>query len=1175
MFRNTLRVCFVILIFTSASLAQVGRASITGTVTDPSGAVVSNVAVTVTNLDTGIVSPSVTNSVGIYSVPDLPPGNYSVEFLKEGFKPVKLTGVSLHVDQVAQLNAALAMGSITQTVTVTENAPVLDQETSDVGTSLKGDVIQDLPLNIYGGRTIEAFAVAITPGYSPISSPYEAVINGTQGFSKDFTVDGTSATAQIQGDSMEIGPSMEAVEEVQAETSGLDAVSGITNGGVMMFNLKSGTNKFHGTAFGFGHNEFMDANRYDNNYLGEPKGKARFWDWGFSAGGPIRKDKTFIFGAFERYTQNDFTPGSFGGASTVPTAAFLSGDFSSLLNTSDQLGVDVHGNPIYSGAIFNPNDPGAVFAGNKIPSSMFSATAQKVVGLYSKYYSPEVSSLLQNDRLPASNSPSQTPNQAVLKVDQNFSQRNHLSGSWIYNHRPRTLVDSGGVWSPGSTDGGPLADARQQLVYSHEFRVSDNYTFTPNLLNTLNLTYNWYWNGSLPAASGTNWPSALGFGNTGADNFPSISFGNAVNGNSETFIGNTWQGNYVGGTFILGDNLAWSKGRHQFTFGGDFRAMEINSHAGSGLLSFNFSNNSTGAPSQPYAGQVGYGFASFLLGDVQSATESTPLDLYGRRKAMSLFAQDNWKVAPHLTLNLGLRWDATFRYHEKYGHWANFDLSQIDPNLGIPGAIVYAKNGSDSFETNEYWGNFAPTIGLAYSPLPRWVFRGSFGLLYVPIGIQYWEGVPYGFAPGFRGTNAATAPFNWDSGYPGVYTPGIMSSTPPLSLFPITTMEPNALEAGYTENFNGGVQYELTKDTRIEASYIGNRGHHLQDSNFAYNEPSPANFFNLIKSGNAYNWVCNAQQAASNGVPYPYQGFCAPAYAAIAPYPQIAAGMDTYWYYPTLYYVGLPLGQSFYDSMVVEMTKRTGGGLTMDLNYTLSRQLGDTFSAFGESWDSALFGIQDMSNLKEAAHTLSPYDQEHVIKGYVTYQLPLGNGKRWLANQGRIVNAIVGGWQASGLVLYASGQPLSFYSPNIYNYYPAWSAVYVNYNIAGYHGSKFNGANFNPPTGDNPAPSGDLYFPSSVVVNPANGELGTGPSRIGALRGPWFPNEDASLLKYFRFGADGKYSLSVRVEFYNLFNRAVFANPNTSVGSAQFGYVTGLNSGYTPREGQFGARFQW
>ena len=1175
MLRTTARLCVAVLIFAGVSLAQVGRASITGTVTDPSGGVVPNVAVTVTNLDTAIVSPAVTNNVGIYSVLDLPPGNYSVEFLRDGFRPYKQTGISLHVDQVAQLNATLAMGSTTQTVTVTENAPVLDQETSDVGTSLKGDVIQDLPLNIYGGRAIEAFAVAITPGYSPLSSPYLAVINGTQGFSKDFTVDGTSATAQIQGDSMEIGPSMEAVEEVQAETSGLDAISGITNGGVMMFNLKSGTNKFHGTAFGFGHNEFMDANRYDNNYLGEPKGKARFWDWGFSAGGPIRKDKTFIFGAFERYTQNDFTPGSFGGASTVPTTAFLGGDFSALLDTSQQLGTDVHGNPIYSGAIFNPSDPGGVFVGNKIPTSMFSAAAQKVVGLYQKYYVPEVSSVLQNDRLPASNSPSQTPNQAVVKVDQNFGQRNHLSGSWIYNHRPRTLVDSGGVWSPGTSDGGPLADARDQLVYSHEIRVSDNYTLTPNLLNTLNLTYNWYWNGSLPAATGTDWPSQLGFGNTGVDNFPSISFGNSVNGNSETFIGNTWQGNYVGATFILGDNLAWSKGKHQFTFGGDFRALEINSHAGSGLLSFNFSNNTTGAPSKPYAGQVGYGFASFLLGDVQSATESTPLDLYGRRKLMSLFAQDNWKVTPHLTLNLGLRWDATFRYHEKYGHWANFDLNQIDPNLGIPGAIVYAKNGSDSFERNEYWGNFAPTVGLAYSPRPRWVFRGSFGLLYVPIGIQYWEGVPYGFAPGFRGTNAATAPFNWDSGYPGVFTPGTMTSTPPLSLFPIATIEPNALEPGYTENFNAGVQYELTKNTRIEASYIGNRGHHLQDSDFAYDQASPTRFFNLIKSGNAYNYVCSAQDAAASGVPYPYQGFCAPAYAAIAPYPQIAAGMDTYWYYPTLYYVGLPLGQSFYDSMVVEVTKRTGGGLTMDLNYTLSRQLGDTFSAFGESYDSALFGIQDLSNLKEAAHTLSPYDQEHVIKGYVTYQLPFGKGKRWLANPGRVLDALAGGWQASGLVLYGSGQPLSFYSPNIYNYYPAWSAVYVNYSLGGYHGSKFSGANFDPPTGSNPTPSGDLYFPSSVVINPANGDLGTGPSRVGALRGPWYPNEDASLLKYFRFGADGRYSLSVRVEFYNLFNRVLFSNPNTSVGSAQFGYVTGLNSGYTPREGQFGARFQW
>jgi hypothetical protein len=1165
----------LLIVFTVASplKGQTGQAAVTGTVTDSSRRAVPGVEVTATNIDTGALTSAVSNSVGIYAIVNLSAGRYSVRFRKEGFKPIDFPDVSLNVDQVAQLNANLVVGLGTQTVTVTEITSVLDKETSEIGTNMKGDVVCDLPLNIYGGRAIESFAVAITPGYSPISSPYNAVINGTQTFTKDFTVDGTSATAQIQGDSFEVGPSMEAVEEVQSETSGLSPKNAITNGGVMIFNLRSGSNKFHGSAFGFGHNEVLDANTFDNNRLGLAKPKARFWDWGFSAGGPIRKNKTFIFGAFEQFTQNDFTLGGFGNASTVPTTQFLTGDFGALLDTSRQLGVDVHGNPIYKGAIFNPSDTGAVFVDNKIPAIMFSPVSRKIIALYQKDYAPQTSGLTGNDRFPSSNSPSQTPGQAVIKVDQYFSEKDRFSSSWIYNHRPRTLVDSGGVWAAGSTDGGPLANARDQLVYAHEFRASESHAFRPNLLNVVNFTYNWYWNGSVPAAAGTNWPSALGFGNTGAGNFPAINFGNSVNGFYETSIGNSWQGNYVGATTILGDNLSWTQGHHTFTFGGDFRAMEINSHAGSGALSFNFSNNPTGAPSQPFAGQVGFGFASFLLGNVQSASASTPLDLYGRRKATSLFAQDSYKMTPRLTLNLGLRWNVPLRFHEKYGHWANFDLNTIDPNLGIPGAIVYARNGGDSFEKYGDAKNFGPQIGFAYSPRERWVVRGSWGMTFVPIGIQYFSGVPYGFAPGFRGTNMAAGPFRWDQGYPGQFTAGTMTSTPDPSLFPIATVDLHALTAGYTENWNVGAQYGVTKNLRVEISYIANRGHRLQGSNLAYNEANTGRFFDLVKSGNASTPVCDPWTAGSIGVPYPFSGFCGPAFAAIAPYPQLAQGAAYYVGYPNLYYVGLPLGQSFYDSMAVEVVKRSGKNLTMDMSYTLSRQLGDTFDNFGDSYEVALNGIQDLSNLKEAAHTLSPYDQRHIVKGYATYQLPFGKGHWLLANRGRVLNAVASGWTLSGLVTFASGAPLSFYSPNIYNYYPGWGAIYVNYNLGGHKGGSFDPGTFTPPTSANPAPEGNSYFPASMVSNPPDGQLGAGPSRISALRGFGMKSENASLLKYFRFGPGERYALSVRVEFYNLFNRNTFANPNTSLGSSQFGYVTGSND--TPRHGQFGARFQW
>ncbi|MGH9581857.1 MAG: carboxypeptidase-like regulatory domain-containing protein, partial [Bryobacteraceae bacterium] len=423
-----------------------------------------------------------TNHDGIYSILNLFPGNYSLTFRKTGFQAKELPSITLLSTQVAKIDQHLAIATTSQTITVKESSPILDTENATVGTHLTGQVMTDLPLNIEGGRNIEQFAYALTPGYNALSNTYQAMIDGTQIFTKDFTIDGTSGTAQIQGDDDEVGPSMEAIQEVDSQTSGISPENGITNGGVIMFNLKSGTNQFHGSAFGYGHNEFLDARVWGN----PDKPKSRFWDYGGSLGGPIRKDRAFFFGAFERYQQNDFTLGTLGtnsGAATVPTQAFLNGDFGALLNTGKMLGTDIHGRPIYSGAILNPSDPGAVFPNNVIPASMFSSVSQKILSIYQKDYAPQGSSILGNDRFPAQGTPAQTPDQSVIKIDENLTSANHLSGSWIYNYRPRTLADSGGVWQFGSTTGGPLANVREQKVIGNEFRLSDAYTITPTLLN--------------------------------------------------------------------------------------------------------------------------------------------------------------------------------------------------------------------------------------------------------------------------------------------------------------------------------------------------------------------------------------------------------------------------------------------------------------------------------------------------------------------------------------------------------------------------------------------------------------------------------------------------------------------------------------------------------------------
>ncbi len=246
------------LLVAQSAWGQSDRGSITGTVTDSSGAVVPEVAVTATNVATGVKFNSPSNSIGLYTILNLPLGTYSVTFKKDGFQSIDRSNITISTAQVVQLDVKLRVGAETQVMTVTDDAPVLETQTSDVGTNMKAAPLQDLPFNAQGGRHIEQFVYEITP--SAQGDPYLAVIAGAQGFTKEVLIDGTSQTASIQGDSIEAEPSMEAVEEVDAQTSGLTAERAVSNGGVVSFGLKSGTNRFHGTAFGFGHNEILDAN---------------------------------------------------------------------------------------------------------------------------------------------------------------------------------------------------------------------------------------------------------------------------------------------------------------------------------------------------------------------------------------------------------------------------------------------------------------------------------------------------------------------------------------------------------------------------------------------------------------------------------------------------------------------------------------------------------------------------------------------------------------------------------------------------------------------------------------------------------------------------------------------------------------------------------------------------
>ncbi len=888
------------------------------------------------------------------------------------------------------------------------------------------------------------------------------------------------------------------------------------------------------------------------------------------------RNKTFVYGTFEKYTQSDYQLNQAYPA-TVPIPAFLTGDFSRLLGSS-VLGQDPAGRNVLSGQIFDPAQLRQVdgrwvsepFPGNVINSNRISTVSRKITDIFSKNYQPMIPDRLTNNSTrTAVNNPWFHQTQFTGKGDHAFSDRNKLSGSFTWSQRPRILADQGGVWDPTDSDGagGPFARARFQKVTGRQLRVSDNWTISSSLVNTLSLAYNRYRNPSTSKQLGKGWNKYLGLENsTSVDLFPQIQFGNAVNGVAIDQIGYNATGWYVGNTYTLSNSLLWSKGRHTMKFGGQLWRQEINSHAGLGTVAFTFTNNTTGVPGASWANRVGFGFASFLLGQVDNASKNVPFDLYGRRYYVETFFQDDIKVTRKFTLNLGLRWEQPQPLHEKYGHWASFDPTIRNTRYGnLPGALAFLSGPDDSFERNKDWKAFAPRIGAAYRITNKAVLRGGYGIFYTPIGIGYWNGVPYGFAPGFRGTNNVLSTgnrprFNWDSGYPDNYVAPTQDAN--FLTWGMVSVNPDSLIQGYTHQYNVSFQYELGANLVAEATYMGNRGVRLQDGSFFRNQPRREAYEDPRVTPSA--WVSDAASAAAAGVPYPYPGFAGNAGFVLQPFPHVAAVT-----YGPIYGVGASGGYSRYDSLQLQLTKRMGKGLAAQASYSYSKARGnlDTqYAAFGESWDIN-GGVQDIYNLKAEANAPLSFDQRHILKGYIQYALPVGKGRRFLGNSPGWANAILGGWDITCIYKYNTGIPLGV-SPQVN--YPGWEGqVYADWNQSVGLSRKFDTSRFNPAVTNDPT---NLYFDRSAFSNPTNHRLGNGMRRYDQLRGFGWSNEDIGLLKYWHFGE--RANLQFRAEILNLFNRHHFADPATALGNVNtFGFITGMTG--SPRNIQLGLRLGW
>lgn len=1199
-----------------ATMAQTDRGTITGTVSDSSGAVIAAADVIATQAGTGVQFNTVSNNLGFYSLVDLPIGNYKLAFRKSGFKDLVQSGIVLEAQHTLQINGRMEIGAATETVTVS-STPVLEMQ-SQVGTNLNAQEITDLPLSIAGtGRDFTAFAFAVTPNVS--GNGWTTYISGSQAFTTAMYIDGTSTDSGIVGDIGETEPSMDAIQEEQIDTAGLSAADGRTGGGAMNFELKSGTNRFHGSTFGFLDNEFLNANDWtDNWYLSQcPAGDTacvdeyrrayyRYFDYGFSGGGPVWRKwlglkKMYIFAAYEKYLQANWAQSPTGG--TVPTAKMLTGDFSELLpaaaaahgcsvspcpimNGSTPY-TDSAGNTIYYGSIFSPR--GTVYPNNIITDPL-SPIAEKYAALYQKYYKPTVPGVVANYPSLANAEPWFHQTQLSFKYDWELRPSDHIAASYIYTLRPRDCTGPCGdaansvLWQSGSTDGGPLTYGIQQTVISNQYRGSETHIFSPDMVNVAAYTFNSFQNKSTPmttVSGSTNWADQVGLGSvTPLTMLPYITFSGSPNGLGETSIGNTYTGGYVAYNAIVNDTLSWTKGRHTLKFGFEYRTLGFNDDSLGGALQYHFSNNTfapTNSQIQPY---VGSAFANFMLGEVQSASQGVTFDLDSRRKEISFFGQDDIRINRRFLVSGSLRWELTRPLHVLHGYWSNYSITA--PNQvygGIPGAYTWLSNPNGSFETYTDWHQLAPKIGGSYEITSKLVARASAGINFVPLGWNGYSGTPYGSAVGYTGLSqvvevSAQAPaFQWDAqNYPGVYTPPtgpVPDNAAIQATWGPANIDPHTRQLAFTESWFAGLQYELPGNTVVEVSYLGNSGRNLHDGALnPLNFPQWSTYQKLILSGNEWDWVSDTGSAAAAGVPYPYPGFAGEAYFAIFPFPQVQAD-----YAGGIFFTNSPLGRSGYNAFTVE-GKKQRGALNLDLSYNWSRTTGNTGSAFVDTY-SFNYWWQDPYKYNQEADWPQIYD---TVKGYLTYVLPFGRGRKFLSGSGRFVNPLVSGWEGGATVAYSNAANLGAVGST--NYYPGWSAVYTN--VA--QGASFKNTfkKYNPAW--NPTVAGAAPDPDSLYVNPANfsnptyGYLGNSPTSFCGCRGypnwrGWAtPSENASLLKKTHFGPDNRFTMTLRAEFFDVFNRHYWDNPNTTFSSAYFGHVTGA---YGNRTGQLGARFEW
>ena len=1122
MIRPTVRISVLLVILAAlpgSVVAQNDRGTLTGVVTDQSGSVTPNVQVIATNEGTQIQTSTVTGAAGTYTIPGLAIGTYTVTATLAGFKTYFRSGLPLQVSQTTRVDITLEVGSAGERVTVTGEPPVINVDTADLSMVMNSKTFLDLPLTLSGSFRRASSFIFLSPGVS--GTTWDKHINGGGQYNDGVYFDGAALSASPNNDG-QYSPSVDAIEEFNLITNNYSAEYGHAMAGVTSFTLKSGTNAYHGELFELFRNEKLDA----RGFFSSTKAPTRQNEFGGTFGGPIIKDKTFFFFSLDDFRQRQ---GSVPPLVTVPLPAFLKGDFSQWPQ------------PIYDPATTAPDGNGGftrtAFPGNIIPASRFSQVSSNIAAVLPP---PTIPGKLTNNYLALLASPQSDVSNWNLKMDHQLSSTHKVFGTFIFMDRP-AIKGAAGV-------AGAAENHNRQDLNSRFFRGGEDWTISPTVFNHVIASFDRVVDTNRSLSWGQGWPQKLGLTGVQGDLFPSVAFNQGY-----VRLGDTDDYRETETTFGVIDTLSATKGKHSLKIGFEYQRHRDNelfrvNSAGT----FRFSNLETALPGDSKTGNA---IASFLLGEVdQARAHFTGAELGIRWNYVSTFLQDDYKITPKLTLNLGLRWEVQMPFSDPLNRLSYMDPAVPNSGAGnLPGAYVFAGHSFTRIANPDY-KNFGPRFGLAYNFADKWVFRGGYGLFYWGTMDRTSLAIPadgFNVDASFASANIGITPaFNWDNGFPqNFHRPPIVAPTVENGQNAFMNLRSRGGVWPYSQQWNATVERQIGASMVIRGSYVGTKGTRLQTQYDAtgWNQVNPR----YLALGNLLNSDINSPEAQAAGIHEPFPGFSAlwggqaTVAQALRPFPQ----------YGSVSQFNATYGSSIYHSLQVYAQKRFASGLNFTASYTFSKSIDDT-SQFGDVEGT----FQDYYN-RRAERSVSAENIPQILSFSYRYELPFGQGKAVASNWTGVAGKLVSGWIISGFHGYQSGLPISLITSNTL---PLFNP--------GLRPNVVPGVPQRAPIGPGGFdPARDLWLNPAAFTQPPDFQFGNVGRFLANLRQPAIYSESMALLKDTRIAE--RFNLQFRLEISNPFNRVIFGGPSTDISSPDFGQIG--SQANNPRNVQLGLKLMW